>query len=445
VGSNLRLFRKKEGKKLVHEIRVRQPKPFQKTIHVPGDKSISHRALILSAIAHGKTRIDGFLPGADCDGTIYCLQKLGVEMERIAESSIEIKGRGWARLTEPTQLLDVGNSGTTVRLLLGVLACTPFFSIMIGDESIARRPMERVVEPLRRMGAWVDGRGEGNYVPLSIRGNRLTGISIHLPIASAQVKSALLLAGLGAIGRTMIYEPFPSRDHTERMLPIFGGELQRTGNTVSIEGGQALYGTHVQVPGDLSSAAFLLAAALVVPGSGVTVENVGLNPSRTGILDIFQQMGARVIVEQTDLWGHEPIGRITISADELHGIEVSGEMIPRLIDEIPILAVVATQAKGQTRIRNAEELKVKETNRIFSIVEELRKLGAQLEETEDGMVIEGPTPLSGGNCHSHGDHRIAMAMVIAGLSTEKEVVVQGTEIIDVSFPGFFRTIQQLCE
>jgi 3-phosphoshikimate 1-carboxyvinyltransferase len=429
--------------KLIRQISVRRMKPFQVTVRVPGDKSISHRSLMLGAIAHGKTRIDGFLPGVDCCSTMDCLRKLGVEITALSASSIEIRGRGWAGLSEPAQVLDVGNSGTTVRLLLGLLACTPFFSTMMGDTSLARRPMERVVHPLRQMGAWIDGRQGGGYVPLAIRGNRLQAITYHSPVASAQVKSALLLAGLKATGKTVIYEPSPSRDHMERMLPAFGGELQSEGSTVAIEGGQSLSGTHVQVPGDFSSAAFLLAAALMVPGSRVTVENVGLNPKRTGILDIFQQMGARVTVEQTDLWYHEPVGRITLSADELHGIEVGGEMIPRLIDEIPILAVVATQAKGQTLIRNAEELKVKETNRIRSIVEEIRKLGAQLEETEDGMVIAGATPLSGGNCHSHGDHRIAMALVIAGLGAEKEVLVQGTEVIDVSFPGFFHILQQL--
>lgn len=427
----------------MNPIRISRPYKFERTFRVPGDKSISHRSIMFGALAQGETRVDGFLPGADCLSTISCYKQLGVEIERLSETSVRIQGRGIEDLQEPTQPLNVGNSGTTIRLLLGILAGTSFFSTLIGDESIARRPMARVVNPLRKMGAQIDGRLDGRFTPLAVRGQELTGITYESPVASAQVKSCLLLAGLQAKGTTTVYEPSLSRNHTERMLPAFGVELGMGEKSVSIQGGQSLTGTHVKVPGDISSAAFLLAAALMVPGSRVTVEDVGLNPTRTGILDAFRMMGAQVEVEETNLWCNEPVGRVTITAEELTGVEIGGDLIPRLIDEIPILAVVATQAKGETVIRDAAELKVKETNRIATTAQELRKLGAHVEETEDGMIISGPVQLTGGVCHSHGDHRIGMAMAIAGLGASSEVRVEGTAAIDVSFPGFSQMIQQI--
>ncbi|SEN28318.1 3-phosphoshikimate 1-carboxyvinyltransferase [Lihuaxuella thermophila] len=424
-------------------IRTSRPKPFDLTLRVPGDKSISHRSVMLGSIAHGVTEVEGFLPGADCLSTIDCFRKMGVSIERTSETFVRVTGRGIQGLQEPKLPLDVGNSGTTIRLMLGILAGSSFFSTVVGDESIARRPMGRVVEPLRKMGAHIDGREDGRFTPLAVRGTSLEGISYESPVASAQVKSCLLLAGLQADGVTTIQEPTLSRDHTERMLTAFGAMVEREPNRVSVHGGQSLVGTRVRVPGDISSAAFLLAAALMVPGSRITIEDVGINPTRTGILDAFRMMGAELEVEQTDVWCHEPVGRITISAGELKGIEIGGELIPRLIDEIPVLAVVATQAKGETVIRDAAELKVKETNRIATTARELRKLGAQVEETEDGLIIFGPTPLSGGTCHSHGDHRIGMAMAIAGLASDSGVYVEGTEAIKVSFPEFSSLIQQL--
>ncbi|MBH8582321.1 MULTISPECIES: 3-phosphoshikimate 1-carboxyvinyltransferase [Thermoactinomyces] len=422
---------------------ISQSKPFQLTCKVPGDKSISHRSIMLGALAEGVTEVEGFLPGKDCLGTMQCFEQMGVEIERLSPTSVRIHGRGIHGLKEPVAPLDVGNSGTTIRLMLGILAGAPFFSTVIGDESIGRRPMDRVVQPLRKMGARIEGRENGRYTPLAIKGGRLQGITYHSPVASAQVKSCLLLAGLSAEGVTTVAEPSLSRDHTERMLPAFGAALTAKDHVVSIEGGQSLQGTKVRVPGDISSAAFLLAAALMVPGSQVTVEDVGLNPTRTGILDAFKQMGAGVEVEETGSWCNEPVGRVTVRTGELHGVTIGGEMIPRLIDEIPVLAVVATQAKGTTVIKDAKELKVKESNRIATTVNELKKLGANIEETEDGMVIEGPVTLRGGITTSHGDHRIGMSMAVAGLGSKETVKVLDVESIDVSFPGFFRYIQKM--
>jgi 3-phosphoshikimate 1-carboxyvinyltransferase len=422
---------------------ISQSKPFQLTCKVPGDKSISHRSIMLGALAEGVTEVEGFLPGKDCLGTLQCFEQMGVEIERLSPTSVRIHGRGIHGLKEPVAPLDVGNSGTTIRLMLGILAGAPFFSTVIGDESIGRRPMDRVVQPLRKMGARIEGRENGRYTPLAIKGGRLQGITYHSPVASAQVKSCLLLAGLSAEGVTTVAEPSLSRDHTERMLPAFGAALTAKDHVVSIEGGQSLQGTKVRVPGDISSAAFLLAAALMVPGSQVTVEDVGLNPTRTGILDAFKQMGAGVEVEETRSWCNEPVGRVTVRTGELHGVTIGGEMIPRLIDEIPVLAVVATQAKGTTVIKDAKELKVKESNRIATTVNELKKLGANIEETEDGMVIEGPVTLRGGITTSHGDHRIGMSMAVAGLGSKETVKVLDVESIDVSFPGFFRYIQKM--
>jgi 3-phosphoshikimate 1-carboxyvinyltransferase len=424
-------------------IRTSQRKPFRATVTVPGDKSISHRSIMFGAVANGTTEIEGFLPGADCLSTIRCFQQMGVEIERLSETAVRVRGRGFEGLKEATSPLDVGNSGTTIRLMLGILSGVPIYSTLIGDESIARRPMKRVVDPLRKMGARIDGRNDGRFTPIGVRGGALQGITYESPVASAQVKSCLLLAGLNAEGDTVVREPSQSRDHTERMLPGFGVELEANGTEVRIKGGQTLTGTKVRVPGDISSAAFILAAALMVPGSQVTVEHVGLNPTRTGILDAFRMMGAEVQTEITAHWCNEPVGNVTVSCNDLHGVEIGGALIPRLIDEIPILAVVATQAYGTTVIKDAQELKVKETNRIATTAKELRKLGASVEETEDGLIIEGGTQLSGGYCHSHGDHRIGMAMAIAGFAASGDVVVEGTEAIDVSFPGFADLIAQL--
>lgn len=418
-------------------------KPFQKNITVPGDKSISHRAVMFGSLAQGITTIDGFLPGADCLSTIACFEQLGVKVERISETSVRVEGKSRNGLQIASTSLDVGNSGTTIRLMMGILAGTSFTSTLIGDNSIAKRPMDRVVSPLRQMGAVISGRENGKYTPITIEGSSLTGITYQSSVASAQVKSAILLAGLSASGKTTVLEPMISRDHTERMLGAFGVQVERLANGASIVGGQKLSATSITVPGDISSAAFFLAAALMVPGSSITVEHVGLNPTRTGILDVFQAMGAEVKVDHQLESSGEPIGSVTISCEGLKGVEIGGDLIPRLIDEIPIIAVVATQAMGKTIIRDAAELKVKETNRISTTANELRRLGAHVEETDDGMIIEGPTPLHGATCQSHGDHRIGMAMAIAGLATDEPVIVDGADAIKVSFPRFYELLKQI--
>jgi 3-phosphoshikimate 1-carboxyvinyltransferase len=412
------------------------------TIQVPGDKSISHRAVMFGAIAEGTTTVEGFLPGEDCLSTISCFRKLGVSIKQQGEK-VTIEGKGWDGLIEPSEILDVGNSGTTTRLMLGILATRPFHSVIIGDDSIAKRPMARVTDPLREMGSVIDGRQKGNFTPLSIRGGVTKGIQYQSKVASAQVKSAILLAGLQSEGVTSVTEPALSRDHTERMLEAYGVHVKRDGLTVSVEGGQTLKAQHIVVPGDISSAAFFLVAAAIVPNSNITIEGVGMNPTRSGIIDVLEQMGASMTVQNERVVGGEPIADITISTSSLKGIEIGGDLIPRLIDEIPVIAVLATQAEGKTVIRDAEELKVKETNRIDTVVSELTKLGAKIQATDDGMIIEGPSSLNGASVSSFGDHRIGMALAVAGLITDGDVEINRSDSIAVSYPNFFDHIKQL--
>lgn len=416
------------------------------TIHVPGDKSISHRAVMLGAIANGTTKISNFLTGEDCLSTIDCFRKMGVSITQNG-SEVVVEGKGVNGLQEPKEILNVGNSGTTTRLLLGILASCPFHACLIGDESIAKRPMARVTKPLRMMGAHIDGRDHGNYTPLSIRGGSLEAIQYESPVASAQVKSAILLAGLHARGTTSVTEPHQSRDHTERMVRLFGGEVVVDGVTVSVTGSQQLTATSIYVPGDISSAAFFLVAGAIVPNSEIVLKNVGLNPTRTGIINVLQQMGADIVIENVRNEETEPLGDITIRTSELKGTEIGGALIPRLIDEIPVIALLATQAEGTTVIKDASELKVKETNRIDTVVSELRKLGADIEATEDGMIIHGKTPLkaNGTIVDSHGDHRIGMMLAIAACIAKGEVFLQRPEAIAVSYPMFFAHLHSLIE
>lgn len=426
-------------------LRTKSAKRVHGEIKVPGDKSISHRAVMFSSMAKGTARIYGFLPGADCLSTISCFRKMGVSIEQQGEEVV-VESRGLDELVEPHEVLDVGNSGTTIRLMSGILAGRPFHSTMAGDESIARRPMKRVVNPLKQMGAKIDGRSGGEFTPLSIRGGELKGIEYHSPVASAQVKSAIILAGLQAEGLTTVYEPHLSRDHTERMLSSFGVELQSFEGGVSIQGGQSMQQqAEIHVPGDISSAAFMLAAAAILPGSELTIRGVGVNPTRTGIIDVLLEMGSDLKVENERIQNGEPVADLTIRYAPLKGIEIGGAIIPRLIDEIPIISVIASQAEGTTVIRDAEELKVKETNRIDVMVQELRKMGAQVEGTEDGMIVHGGSKLVGATCHSHGDHRIGMSMAIAGLVAEGETSVEEPEAINVSFPGFEQLLKKIVE
>ncbi|MEI4800790.1 3-phosphoshikimate 1-carboxyvinyltransferase [Bacillus sp. FJAT-51639] len=412
------------------------------TIFVPGDKSISHRAVMFGAIAEGVTRITNFLQGEDCLSTIACFQKLGITIEQNG-TDVTVYGKGLQGLVEPTEVLDVGNSGTTIRLMLGILANAPFHCTVIGDASIGKRPMKRVTEPLRQMGAKIDGREDGQFTPLSIRGGNIKGMHYSSPVASAQVKSAVLLAGLQGKGVTTVTEPLQSRDHTERMLRAFGCDVTVDGLTVSLQGEQTLSSANVEVPGDISSAAFFLAAGAIVPNSKIVLKNVGLNPTRTGILDVLSQMGANLFIDNIRNEEFEPCGDITVETSQLRGIEIGGTLIPRLIDEIPIIALLATQAEGITVIKDAEELKVKETNRIDTVVNELKKLGANIEATEDGMIVRGKMQLHGNVVNSYGDHRIGMMLGIAACIADGEVIIENSEAVAVSYPNFFQQLHML--
>ncbi|MFS3913809.1 3-phosphoshikimate 1-carboxyvinyltransferase [Bacillus australimaris] len=424
-------------------MKIHKNAPMNGEIHIPGDKSISHRSVMFGAIADGTTVVKNFLPGADCLSTIDCFRKMGVEIEQKG-TDVVIHGKGLKELKEPSDILDVGNSGTTIRLMMGILAGCEFHSTLIGDESIAKRPMKRVTGPLKQLGAKIDGRANGEYTPLSIRGGHLKGISYESPVASAQIKSAVLLAGLQAEGTTTLTEPHKSRDHTERMLSMFGVKLEEDEQSVSIEGGQTLKATDIFVPGDISSAAFFLVAGAIVPNSRIVLKNVGLNKTRTGIIDVLKQMGANLEINEGDAKDGEPYGDLTISTSSLKGIEISGDMISRLIDEIPIIALLATQAEGTTIIKDAAELKVKETNRIDTVVSELKKLGADIEATDDGMKIHGKTTLQGGAfASSYGDHRIGMMLGIAACITKQAVEIEDTDAVRVSYPNFFEHIEYL--
>ncbi|MFO1444615.1 3-phosphoshikimate 1-carboxyvinyltransferase [Bacillus sp. Bva_UNVM-123] len=410
-------------------------------IAIPGDKSISHRSIMFGAIANGKTTVSNFLLGEDCLSTIDCFRKLGVMIDRDEEKVI-IYGNGLEGLHEPQEILDVGNSGTTIRLLLGILAGRAFHNVLIGDESIGKRPMTRVTKPLQQMGATIHGRRNGEYTPLSIQGGDLKSIEYELPVASAQVKSSILFAGIQANGITTVIEPAKTRDHTERMIRKFGGHIEVDGLTLRISGNQHLVGTDIHVPGDISSAAFFLVAGAIVQDSEIILRNVGLNPTRTGILDVMERMGADLtIINKQDSF--EPYGDIRIKTSSLKGITIEGNLIPRLIDEIPIIALLATQAEGVTVIKDAEELKVKETNRIDTVVAELKKLGANIEPTDDGMIIRGKTTLTGGNVSSHGDHRIGMMLAISAAICKADVFLEKEESIYVSYPSFFEHLHLL--
>ncbi|MFE3575556.1 3-phosphoshikimate 1-carboxyvinyltransferase [Lysinibacillus sp. NPDC059133] len=415
---------------------------LQGTLTIPGDKSVSHRSVMFGAIATGKTTVDGFLLGEDCLSTIDCFRKLGVKID-VEGTNVSIDSPGIDGWQEPTEVLYTGNSGTTTRLMLGILAGSNVHSVMTGDASIGKRPMRRVIDPLRQMGAHFTGRADGQYTPLAIQGTALQAIDYHMPVASAQVKSAILLAGLRAEGTTIVRETEVSRDHTERMLRQFGAQVDEVDGVISLQGGQTLTGTHVSVPGDISSAAFFLVAGAICEGSKITLENVGVNPTRDGIIEVLQHMGASITLMPNEDSQSEPTATITIETSALKGTTIEGDIIPRLIDEIPILALLATQANGRTIIKDAEELKVKETDRITAVVDELKKLGATIEATEDGMIIEGPTPLRGARLNTYGDHRIGMMGAVAALITDEAVTLDDAECIAVSYPSFFEHIEEV--
>jgi 3-phosphoshikimate 1-carboxyvinyltransferase len=417
-------------------------KSLNGTIKVPGDKSISHRAVMFGSIAKGTTTINGFLTGEDCLSTISCFRKLGVNIEQNNEQ-VTVKGKGITGLQPTSEELYVGNSGTTIRLMLGILANTSFTSVLTGDESIAKRPMNRVTQPLKEMGVNITGKEDGNKVPLQITGGSTKGIDYCSKISSAQVKSAILLAGLNSEGATSVTEPAKSRDHSERMLEAFGCSVENEGLKVTLKGGQELKGTHIEVPGDISSAAFFLVAGAIVPNSAIILKKVGLNPTRTGILDVLENMGAKIEIDNVNDDSSEPYGDLIIQSSDLKGTVIKGDLIPRLIDEIPIIALAATQAEGKTIIQDAQELRVKETDRIQTVVDELKKMGADIEATEDGMIINGKTPLIGAQVQSYGDHRIGMMLSIASCIAKGESLLTNSEAVAVSYPAFFDQLSML--
>ena len=412
-------------------------------ITLPGDKSISHRAVLFSAIAEGDTAINGFLNGEDTRNTAKAVQTMGISVEGLGTEHLVVRGKGLDGLSEPGTVLDLGNSGTGMRLMAGLLAGQRFFSVLSGDQYLRKRPMARIVEPLRRMGAIIDGRSQAKLAPLSIRGGALKPIEYTSPVASAQVKSALLLAGLYASGATSVSEPSKSRDHTERLFRFFGLDVKEEGTTVTIAGGQRLLARGpLDIPADISSAAFFIVAASIVPGSDVTIKNVGVNPTRTGVIDVLLQMGADITLDNQREQAGEPVADIRVRFRKLKGVRINGNLIPRAIDEIPILAVAASYASGKTVIKDAAELRVKESDRISTMATELRKMGVNVSELPDGMEIMGRDMLDGAVCESNGDHRIAMSMAVAGLAARGDTVVRDIGWIDTSFPGFERILRQ---
>ena len=417
-------------------------KGLRGTIRVPGDKSISHRSIIFGSLATGETKVYDILRGEDVLSTIQVFRDLGVSIQDDGDV-IRIQGVGFQGLQVPTAPLDMGNSGTSIRLISGVLAGQDFSVTMVGDDSLSKRPMDRVAIPLRQMGVEIAGQGERDCPPLHEKGtHQLHPIHYRLPVASAQVKSALIFAALQAEGESTIIEKEKTRDHTEDMIRQFGGEIQVDGKTIHIQGGQEFKGQTVIVPGDISSAAFWLVAGLILPDSEIKIEHVGINQTRTGILDVIQEMGGDLIIDDRD--EKAVSASLTVKTSSLKGIRIDGELIPRLIDELPIIALLATQTNGQTVIADAEELRVKETDRIQVVADSLNAMGANVVPTEDGMIITGPTPLHGADLETFGDHRIGMMAAIAALLVrDGTVVLDRAEAINTSYPSFFEDLETL--
>ena len=419
---------------------INPSKGLQGTITVAPDKSISHRAVMLGSVAKGKTLVRNFLMGEDCLSTIGCFQKMGVPIE-IKGDQVSIAGSGLYGLKAPRQLLDTGNSGTTTRLLCGLLAPQRFSSVLDGDASIRKRPMKRVIEPLLKMGADISGTN-GDYTPITIKGAELEGIEYAMPVASAQLKSALVLAGLYARGKTTLIEPKLSRNHTELMVNGFGGRIAAEKNRITVSPAEELFGQEIFIPGDISSAAFFMVAALIIPNSEIRIRNVGLNETRTGILDVLRAMGASIAIEnfRDEM---EPSGDLTVRHSPLHGVEIGGELIPRLIDELPVLAVAAAFAEGRTVIRDAEELKFKESNRIDAMEAGLKKAGVEVRSTADGLVIDGGGIVRGAEFETWQDHRIAMSMAVLALAAEGASRIRNPQCIRISYPDFFDTLHSI--
>ena len=419
-------------------------RPLCGSVRIPGDKSITHRAIILSALAKGTSRIDGYLPSDDCLRTVAAFRQMGVVFEEaMQDETPTLCVTATSKLSEPSDVIDCGNSGTTMRLLTGLLAGQPFFSVLTGDASLRRRPMRRLIDPLRRMGAEISGRADDHLAPLAIRGRRLFGMDHALPIASAQVKSALLLAGLTASGVTRVREPALSRDHTERMLSHFGLPCERQDGWIGVRGGAALTGVDIAVPGDFSSAAFFLVAGAVVEGSEITLDRIGVNPTRTGLVDVLREMGADISLTPRASPCGEPVAEITVRWRRLRGTTVSGDRLLSMIDEFPIFCVAAAVADGETVIRDASELRVKESDRIAAMAEALSAVGVTVEARPDGIRILGGGRIAGGICRTHGDHRVAMAMSIAALVADGPITLDDTDSIRTSFPDFMMQLALL--
>lgn len=413
-------------------------------VSIPGDKSISHRAVMFGSLAEGTTEVTNFLQGADCLSTISCFRKLGIEIENTSQR-ILIHGKGLHGLTEPSDTLDTGNSGTTTRLISGILAGQRFTTILNGDASIQTRPMKRIITPLSMMGADITSLKGNDCAPLRICGGQLHGITYKSPVASAQVKSCVLLAGLYADAPTSVTEPILSRNHTELMLAGFGAHVASSGTTATIEPEPDLNGMKIEVPGDISSAAYFLAAGLMIPNSEILIKNVGINPTRDGILRVAKEMGGDITILNEKTSGGEPTCDLLVRSSSLKGVTIGGEIIPTLIDEIPMIAVMACFAEGITTIKDAQELKVKESNRIDTVVTNLKAMGAHIEATDDGMIIEGGYPLHGAVIDSHLDHRIAMSFAIGALGADGETRIEGAECVKISYPEFYQTLEKLIQ
>jgi 3-phosphoshikimate 1-carboxyvinyltransferase len=417
--------------------------PLHGEISVPGDKSIGHRAVIFASIANGKSRVFNLSGGEDNLRTVQAFSDMGVKIWSEG-GSLCVQGDGWDALSEPRGTIDCGNSGTAMRLLSGVLAGRPFASRLDGDSSLRQRPMQRVIDPLSRMGAKIRSREEKGLAPLEIHGDKLHGIDYKMTVASAQVKSAILLAGLQAGGVTTVEEPQSSRNHTELMIRGFGGEIKVADCSVSVAGGQRLFAREVRIPGDISSAAFFLVAAATLPGSTVTVRDVGVNPTRDGVLEVLRGMGAKIQLLNQRIETGEPVADIKVTGSQLNGVEIGPEMVARTVDEYPILAVAGALASGVTTMSGVKELRYKESDRIATMTEALRRLGVEVEEREDGMTIRGGRPLEAASIKTYGDHRVAMSLAIAGLSTGGGIEMDDVACVNTSFPGFFELLIRLC-
>ena len=424
-------------------IELNRARVFKGELSPPADKSISHRAVIFSSLAKGTSTVRNFLRANDTFSTLNAFQGLGIDI--IDEgSTLTIHGKGLYGLSEPGDVIDCGNSGTTIRLLSGLLSGNPFFSVLTGDSSLRTRPMGRVIKPLSLMGAHITARDDNRYPPLAIKGGNLNPITYVMPVASAQVKSSLLLAGLYTEGGIEIVEPVKSRDHSEKMLPAFGADITVEGLRITVRSGKDLGPLDTHVPGDFSSAAFFIVASLLIPGAEITARNVGINPTRTGLLEVLKEMGAAIEVSNMHDVSGEPVGDIYCRGKSaLKAVSITGEMVPSLIDEFPVLCVAAALAEGTTTIRGAGELRVKESDRIKTIAAELTKMGVEIVEYPDGLSIKGAERLYGAEVESHGDHRIAMSMTVAALAAEGKTVINGASAVDISFPGFFDIIRRL--